>query len=150
MLNTLIPDQYYSRPTYSGIPLAQKLGIKKRDTIMVVNRPENYYKLLTELPQCVTFTKNADIKKEIIHYFCLDIEALKETIGELINQIQENGMIWISWPKKASGTQTNVSENGIRDIALHSGLVDVKVCSVDTEWSALKVVKRIKDRKQEK
>jgi hypothetical protein len=49
-------------------------------------------------------------------------------------------MIWVSWPKKSSGLQTDLSENVLRDTALPLGLVDIKVCAVDETWSGLKFV----------
>jgi hypothetical protein len=55
-------------------------------------------------------------------------------------------MLWVAWPKKASGVTTDLSENGVRDIGLAAGLVDVKVCAIDETWSGLKFVRRVKDR----
>jgi hypothetical protein len=57
-------------------------------------------------------------------------------------------MLWISWPKKASGVKTDLSENEIRNFALQNGLVDVKVCAVDDVWSGLKLVVPLKLRKR--
>jgi hypothetical protein len=64
----------------------------------------------------------------------------------LKGRLSQTGMIWISWPKKASGLSTDVSENVVREVALQTGLVDVKVCAVDEVWSGLKLVIRLKDR----
>jgi hypothetical protein len=55
-------------------------------------------------------------------------------------------MVWVSWPKKTSGVQTDVTENIVRDVGLAAGLVDVKVCAIDDVWSGLKFVYRLKDR----
>jgi hypothetical protein len=60
--------------------------------------------------------------------------------------LTKSGMLWISWPKKASGMVTDLDENKIREYGLANGLVDVKVCAVDDTWSGLKFVYRIKDR----
>lgn len=62
-------------------------------------------------------------------------------------EIEENGMIWVSWYKKSAKIETDLNENIIRDIALNNGLVDVKVCAIDEIWSGLKLVIRLKDRK---
>ena len=51
-------------------------------------------------------------------------------------------MIWVAWPKKASGMQTDLTENVIRDSELQTSLVDVKVCAIDEIWSGLKLVVR--------
>jgi hypothetical protein len=49
-------------------------------------------------------------------------------------------MIWVSWPKKAAKLPTTLDENGVRELALARGLVDVKVCAIDAVWSGLKLV----------
>lgn len=64
-----------------------------------------------------------------------------------MNQIPDNGMIWVSWPKKASGVVTDMTEGRIRDAALPLGLVDIKVCAADDVWSGLKLVIRKNNRK---
>jgi hypothetical protein len=68
-------------------------------------------------------------------------------LPDLKDEIEQNGMIWVSWQKKASGIRSGVNENMIRKVALDSGLVDVKVCSVDEIWSGLKLVIPLKARK---
>jgi hypothetical protein len=68
-------------------------------------------------------------------------------LPSLRQQITQDGIIWVSWPKKASKVPTDVTEDRIRDLALNTGLVDVKVCAVDEVWSGLKLVIRVKDRK---
>ena len=60
--------------------------------------------------------------------------------------MKDDGMIWVSWPKKSSGVVTDLDENNIRDFGLKSGLVDVKVCAVDEVWSGLKFVIPVKSR----
>ena len=61
--------------------------------------------------------------------------------------LKNAGMIWVSWPKKKSGVESDLDENIIRDFGLKNGLVDVKVCAVDEVWSGLKFVIPVRDRK---
>ena len=68
-------------------------------------------------------------------------------IDDYAGRIKQNGMIWISWPKKASKVETDMTEDVIRDVVLPMGLVDIKVCAVDEIWSGLKVVIRKENRK---
>ena len=77
-------------------------------------------------------------KKNLIHYFVTEAEELNRIMMILKNQIVENGMIWISWPKKASKVKTDITEDVIRIIAVRCGLVDVKICAVDNVWPGLK------------
>jgi hypothetical protein len=130
---------------YSGTPLAKKLGIKEGFAIAVINAPEYYFDLFTDLPQ-VNIVKDSKKKKDLIHYFVKEQKQLIKDILKLKAGIEQNGAIWISWPKKASKVETDITEDTIRNLALQNGLVDVKVCAVDEVWSGLKLVIPVKDR----
>jgi hypothetical protein len=71
---------------------------------------------------------------------------LEKRFAGLRDRLAPNGMLWISWPKQSSGAPTDLSENVIRAVGLELGLVDVKVCAVDSTWSGLKFVRRLSDR----
>ncbi len=131
---------------YSSTPLAKKLGIKENFSIKLVNGPAHYFKLFTDLPASIKISKD---KKAIdfIHYFEISAANLEKNIIDLKKQIKQNGMIWVSWYKKSAKIPTDVSEDLIRNIALHHGLVDIKVCAVDEQWSGLKLVIPVKERK---
>ena len=132
---------------YSGTPLAKKLGIKSGFKIKTVNQPDNYFNLFPDLPSDLTEISDRKVKKDFIHYFAVNASQLKKDIKQLREEIEENGMIWISWPKKSAKTETDLDGNVVREIGLESGLVDIKVCAVDETWSGLKFVKRVKNRK---
>lgn len=131
---------------YSGTPLAKKLGIKEGFTISVFHQPEYYFQLFIDLPVNIKLVANEKLKKDFIHYFVKEEKQLLKDISKLKGQIEQNGIIWISWPKKASKVATDVTEDVVRNIALKNGLVDIKVCAVDEVWSALKLVIPVKDR----
>jgi len=94
----------------------------------------------------IKITKDSKIMKDFIHYFVREEKKLVKDIYNLKEQIVQNGMIWVSWPKKSSKVETNITEDVVRNIALKNGLVDVKVCAVDEVWSGLKLVIPIKTR----
>lgn len=131
---------------YSGTPLARKLGIKEGFKIRLVDQPDYYFNLFTDLPETLNILKDKKTKKNLIHYFTKSAAALRKDIVVLRNEIEPNGMIWISWPKKASKITTDITEDTIREVALTNGLVDIKVCAVDEVWSGLKLVIPVKDR----
>ena len=110
------------------------------------NQPDYYFSLFTDFPTDVKFINN-NSKVDFIHYFAREGKQLQKDIGKLKNGIEQNGMIWISWPKKSSKVETDVTEDVVRMIALTNGLVDIKVCAVDGTWSGLKLVIPVKDRK---
>ncbi|HZZ75357.1 MAG TPA: hypothetical protein VFE04_05485, partial [Puia sp.] len=86
-------------------------------------------------------------KKNLIHLFIKEFSVYHALLPLLKKEIEQNGMIWVSWPKKTSGILSDVNEHLIRDYALETGLVDIKVCSVNEVWSALKLVIPLKHRK---
>jgi ABC-type lipoprotein release transport system permease subunit len=130
---------------YSGTPLAKKLGLKDGDKIRLINQPGHYLDLFDFLPE-VEEVKSKKIKKNVIHIFVKELKELEKCIGHLRNEIEPNGMIWVSWIKKNAKIATDVTEDKVRNLALKNGLVDVKVCAIDETWSGLKLVIRLKDR----
>lgn len=127
---------------YSGTPLSKKLGIKPGFRVYAKNPPRNYLGLLAPLPPNVSILKRITNDIDLIHFFTSHEAELRENIVDYSGRIKQDGMIWVSWPKKASKVPTDVTEDVIRAIVLPLGLVDVKVCAVDEIWSGLKVVIR--------
>lgn len=133
---------------YSGTPLSRKLGIKQGYVIRLINEPEYYLNLFADFPDEVTIINDKKIKKHCIHFFVKEKKQLLKEIVALKNEILQDGMIWVSWPKKSSKVITDINEDFIRETALNNGLVDIKVCAVDEVWSGLKLVIPVKERKQ--
>jgi len=131
---------------YSGTPLVKKLGIKPGFNIQLVSPPEHYFELFSELPADLHIDENEE-PKDLIHFFTTAENELITMLPILRERIKPNGMIWVSWPKKASKIKTDMTEDSIRNFALKIGLVDIKVCAVDQTWSALKLVIPVRSRK---
>jgi hypothetical protein len=131
---------------YSGTPLAQKLGIKQGFNILLIKAPEHYFGLFTDLPGDLRINNDSPSPKDLIHFFTKQKDEYTRLLPALKTQIKPNGMIWISWPKKSSKVVTDITEDIIRNFALQTGLVDIKVCAVDEIWSGLKLVIPVKDR----
>lgn len=131
---------------YSGTPLAKKLGIKGGFKIRLLNPPDYYFDLFVDVPLDIIGSNEKKTKKQLIYYFTKEAIDLHNNIIALRNEIEQNGMIWISWPKKASKMPTDITEDVIRNLAPVNGLVGVKVCAVDEIWSGLKLVTSVKDR----
>ena len=131
---------------YSGKPLVQKLGIKPEMRIAIVNAPRGYGRLLGKLPERVVRKARVDGPLDFIQVFTNSKSELERRFAALERSLAPAGMLWISWPKKASGVTTDLTEDVIRGVGLAHGLVDVKVAAVDEVWSGLKFVRRVKDR----
>ena len=133
---------------YSGTPLAKKLGFKEGFRVGLVNPPAGFQKELGVLPGGVKLSVGPLPKPlDLILFFADSERLLKGEFPKLAQKLTRNGMLWIAWPKKASGVATDLSDNSVRKIGLDAGLVDVKVCAVNDIWSGLKFVYRLEDRK---
>ena len=131
---------------YSGTPLIQKIGIKPGHRIILRNHPASFVKDLGKLPEGTESAERLSGKANVIVYFTDQLAELKKDFDRLSATLVPDGMLWISWPKKASGRPTDLTEDIVRRVGLESGLVDVKVCAIDETWSGLKFVIRVKDR----
>jgi hypothetical protein len=132
---------------YSGTPLAKKLGIRAHTRLVVRAAPDNYRELLAPLPEGVQSARRIDARTDLIHLFATRATVLRQGLAAARRNMRMDAVIWVSWPKKASGVDTDLSENGVRALALPLGLVDVKVCAVDETWSGLKLVLRVSERR---
>lgn len=132
---------------YSGTPLVKKLGIKPGCRLFVQDGPDDYFDLLGPLPDGVAVLRRPTGKLDLVHVFTTQAAALAAALEKFRGQIAEDGVIWVSWPKKAAKVATDVTEDVVRALALPLGLVDVKVCAVDETWSGLKLVIRRENRK---
>lgn len=125
---------------YSGKSVVQKLGLKPGFRIFVDGLSVAYSDAVGELPADVMLAKAAKAPLDAVHLFATDAKGLTARLRNYRKAIAPDGMIWVSWPKKASGVVTDLTENIIRDTALPLGLVDIKVCAIDETWSGLKFV----------
>lgn len=130
---------------YSGTPLATKLGIKAGTRLLVLGAPPGYDRTLA-LPEGVERKRALRGPLDVIQFFTKRRAALEARVPALQAALARDGALWVSWPKKASGVATDVTEDVVREVALAHGLVDVKVCAVDETWSGLKLVVRLRDR----
>jgi hypothetical protein len=135
---------------YSGTPLIKKLGIKEGFRVAFVNPPKGFEKELGTLPSAVHTLSRPTAPMDFVLLFTKSVTGLATDISKLAEVLSPNGMLWIAWPKKASGVVTDLSDNNVRQIGLAAGLVDVKVCAVNDVWSALKFVYRLQDRERMK
>jgi hypothetical protein len=131
---------------YSGTPLAKKLGIKPGFRVALVGAPEGFRAELDDLPEGVSFLTSLASQLDLIVFFTKSQSELTRNFPRLATKLAPAGMLWIAWPKKASGVATDLADYHVRQIGLDAGLVDVKVCAVNEIWSGLKFVIRVKDR----
>lgn len=124
----------------SGKPISQKLGLKPGFRIFTDGAPSDYRKIIGEWPEGAIIVARAAAALDMVHVFAVEAKGLAAKLTRYREAIAPDGMIWVSWPKKASGVATDLSDVVVRDLALPLGLVDIKVCAIDDIWSGLKFV----------
>lgn len=130
---------------YSGTPLARKLGIAAGARVLFDNAPPAF--AVPELPAGVVPHRRAGRGPyDVVVAFCPALERLVLRWPVLHPLTTTAGALWIAWPKRSSGVDTDCDENAVREHGLRHGRVDVKVCAVDDVWSGLKFVVRRADR----
>jgi hypothetical protein len=134
---------------YSGTPLVSKIGIKPNQKLLFRNSPPTFAKDLGKLPEGAV-QSNGKAPLDVAVFFTKSRAELEKEFSPLAARVASNGMLWVGWPKKASGVETDLNENLVREIGLARGMVDVKVCAIDETWSGLKFVYRVKDRPEAK
>ncbi len=133
---------------YSQTPLVKKLGIQAGQSVAVVNAPKNFLaQELQPLPENVTLVSApAGAPLDFIMLFVSSAKALQKELPKLKKRLARDGILWVSWPKKSSGVETDLSFDVVQQLGLKIGLVDVKICAVNEIWSGLKFVYRLRDR----
>ena len=124
-----------------------KLGIKPEARIAFLGAPDGFDQALGELPERVELRSRARGPLDVIVFFTTSSGELRRRFDTLARALDPAGALWVAWPKKSSGVETDLTESVVRDVALPKGLVDNKVCAIDETWSGLRLVIRVKDRK---
>lgn len=134
-----------SESGYSGTPLPKKLGLKPELAALFVGLPAELDFLTADLPAASKIASLEDATAsslDYLHVFETERARLEDQAERLKALLKPSGMMWISWPKKASKVPTSITEDVLRTIFLPTGLVDVKVCAVTEIWSGLKFMIR--------
>jgi hypothetical protein len=131
---------------YSGTPLARKLSLKDGMRTWWDEMPPSVRREIEASGLALTHLLWPETPIDAAHIFVTDRAEMEADIRRILPHLAPNGLLWVSWPKKAARVPTDISEDAIREVALPMGLVDVKVCAVDEIWSGLKLVIRKENR----
>jgi hypothetical protein len=126
---------------YSGRPLVGKLGVKEATTVVLLDAPDDFESLLDPLPDGVTLRRGNRGARETTIWFVTSRTRFERGFAKVAEAVGE-GTLWMAWPKRSSGVETDITEDTIRAVALPAGLVDSKVCAIDETWSGLRLTRR--------
>jgi hypothetical protein len=131
---------------YSGTPLSTKLGIKEGHRVAFPSAPGGFHGLLGELPDGVAERSRVRGPLDVIVFFTKSRAELERRLPALRRAMDPAGGLWVAWPKRASGVDTDMTEDVARELGLANRLVDNKVAAIDETWSGLRLVIRLQDR----
>jgi hypothetical protein len=131
---------------YSGTPLPKKLGIREGSRVAVVSAPKGFDASLGALPPGAQLRTHARGRLDVIVFFVTRRAELARRFPSFARALQDDGGLWVAWPKKTSGVATDLGFDAVQQVGLDAGLVDNKVAAIDGTWSGLRFVYRVADR----
>ncbi len=131
---------------YSGTPLAKKIGIKPDQRVHLHHQPPDWE--IPDLPNSCTVLDGDTADADITVAFYGSFGDLAAEAPSLVNALADAAALWISWPRRAAGHVSDISENALREVFLPLGVVDVKVAALGADWSGLKFVRRKENRRR--
>jgi hypothetical protein len=131
---------------YSGTPLAKKIGIKPGHQVHMFHGPSQWE--IPGLPEGCTVTDGGPTGADVTIAFYRSLNTLSAEAPGLVKDLADQAMLWITWPRRAAGHASDITENALRDLFLPLGVVDVKVAALGEDWSGLKFVRRKENRRR--
>jgi len=117
-------------------PLDRKLGIKPGHQVTLRHAPPGW-----AFPD-VELVEDDIAGADVVLAFYRSQTALRDDVATLESGLAASSSLWICWPRRAGGHRSDITENLLRELLLPTGLVDVKVAALSTDWSGLKFVWR--------
>jgi len=126
---------------YAGVPLAKKLGIRSNTAVLLIDPPRGFRKTIDGLPEGTAIRKGWSKNPDVVLWFVRAKADLITRIKKMATSLS-GGRLWIIWPKKTPGGRSDLTQNIVRETGLAAGLVDYKICSINSEWSGLLFARR--------
>lgn len=133
---------------YSKTPLTKKLGIKEGAKVALVNKPDGFEMTLGPLPTGTKLYGRATEPLDVIVFFAESRRHLGRRLSVLAGYLADSGGLWVAYPKKSSGVDSDLSFESVQQAGLDLGLVDNKSCAVNDVWTAVRFVYRLEDRRR--
>jgi hypothetical protein len=129
---------------YSGTPLARKLGIRPGAVVALMGGPRGW--AVPDLPEGVTIRRTLGSGADVVIAFVRRARDLDRIVGAVSAVLGAQDALWLLWPRRAAGHDSDITDNLLREVVLPTGLVDVKVAAVGEDWSGIRFVWRLEVR----
>ncbi|HET6915432.1 MAG TPA: hypothetical protein VFH56_05020 [Acidimicrobiales bacterium] len=130
---------------YSGTPLAKKLGLKEGHALLLVGAPAGWS--VPDMPAGVRVARGRPtsarvVESDIIIAFFGRAARLRKDAAAIAERLPRGSSLWVAWPRRAGGHQSDITDNLLREVLLPVGVVDIKVAALDEDWSGVRFVWR--------
>jgi CheY-like chemotaxis protein len=142
LTDVVVPESSFAG--YAGAPLVKKLGIRPHMSISLLNPPPGFVQSLPGLPEDVSWCGQPGVLCDLVIWFVRTRQDLDQSLAQVQPGIGKAGL-WVVWPKKTSGVESDLTQVIVRKAGLAAGLVDYKVSAIDDTWTGLRfAVRKIK------
>lgn len=135
------PGKQYMQQ-YAGSSLVKKLGFKPNMRTALLGAPEEFEEQLGELPEGVEFETKVSPQTKMAIWFVRSLRELATEVEYLRARLSTGASLWIVYPKQTSRFKVDFTQNEVRGAGLDAGLVDYKICAVDSDWTGLKFARK--------
>jgi hypothetical protein len=119
-------------------PLAKKLQVKRDKHWLLFNAPANYLNLLEPLPGGATVSYEAKGSFDGVQLFVKNSTELVENLKVVVPILRPDTILWIIYPKKSSGIESDLEMMSSWDELGKYGLGGVAAAAVNETWTALR------------
>ncbi len=119
-------------------PIAKKLGLKPGLRALIVGAPEGYLKLTAPLPEGVTVSGAVAGTYEFVQFFAVRKTEITKVAPVLLKHAARGALVWIKYPKKSSGVDSDLSREAVWEAMRETGLRPETQIAIDEIWSGLR------------
>lgn len=122
----------------SKTPLHRKLRMEEGISVLPINCPTVYKKLIGSMPADITVIDAPDEGVDFVHLFIRNKAELEEHIDAALRSVKYDGLLWISYPKGSSKVDTDVNRDILWELLKEKGIRPVSQVSINDTWSAIR------------
>jgi hypothetical protein len=119
-------------------PLIKRLRMQPDQRVLILNAPEGYMGELGPLPDNIELAESAEGTFEFVHLFVKDSKEMERLGPVVLEAVKHDGLLWVSYPKRASKVETDLTRDRGWEVLTQAGLRPVTQISVNEIWSALR------------
>jgi len=127
----------------------KKLGLKPGMRALVVGAPSGYIDSLAPLPDRIDVSESLGSAHDFVQFFATNKSEIAKLAKKLLQSAAPGALVWITYPKKSSGVNSDLSREAVWAAMEGTGWRPVSQIAVDEIWSALRFrpTQEVKSRK---